>query len=332
MRRDKLNLGVILRVMFSLIPILFGMPVFAVILCTYNIVMSFVVFGPLNAFVSALTATCLSMLLCGTYGEAAKLTGLFIALEAVLCSIACIYSAVIKKKFFFGVCLTSLGYLIPGFINLRMEAAEAGLSVIDYLVSAPMEMVRSQLGAVLSQTQQTEHIDAIIEITSNFTAMIVPSILIISSLFVGYVIMWSIAVQMRKHPQGIRHSFSEIRIPRTALPVLIISAVSLIFLIKSDFMFVPVNLIMVIIAVYFFAGVSFVDFYLRRGIKNTFFRILIHILVIVSASSISAILPVVNVFVIYALLAIIDSFLNFRKLSLDTDMRGEENETENGAV
>lgn len=332
MERNRLNFGIIVRVALSLVPILFGMPTLGVVLCAFNIVMSFIAFGPLNAIVSALTATCLSMLLCGMYGEAAKLQGLFIALEAVFCSAACIYCAVVKRKFYQGVVLTACGYLLPSFISLRSEASLAGLSVADYLVKAPLEILKLQFATVEEGTQQlgiqAEFLDSVIETTSSFVVMTIPSILIICSLFVGYVIMWSVTTQLRKVPGGLNHSFSQIRLPKMAVIVLAISVIALIFSVEKDFMFIPVNLLMILLSVCFFAGVSFTEFYLRRAVKKPFLRIAIHIFIIVGISSIAAVFPFVNIFLIYALIAVIDAFFNFRKLSLDMKMRGEVNETE----
>lgn len=332
MERNRLNFGTILRVAISLVPILFGMPTLGVVLCAFNITMSFVVFGPLNAVVSALTATCLSMLLCGIYGEAAKLQGLFLALEAILCSVACIYCAVVKRKFYQGVLLAACGYLIPSFISLRSEASLAGLSVADYLVKAPLELLQLQLASIGEGTQQigvtTELLDSVLETTSSIAIMTIPSILIICSLFIGYVIMWSVTTQLRKVPGGLQHSFSEIRLPKMAVVVLVISVVALIFSVGKDYIYIPVNILTIMVSVCFFVGASFVEFYLRRAVKKTVLRIFIHIFIIVGTSSITAIFPFANIFLIYALIAVIDAFFNFRKLSLDIKLRGEVNETE----
>lgn len=339
MGRDKINFGIILRMAFSLIPLLFGMPFLATVLCAYNIVMSFVVFGPLNAIVSGLTATLFSMLFCGLYGEAEKLQGLFIALEIILCSAACIYSSVFTKRFYQGVALTALGYLVPSFISLKGIATKTGLSVVDYLVTAPMETLKLQLQSIPEEAQMqmgitNEHINSIIELSGVISSMIVPAVLIIVSLFTGYVIMWCVAAQLRKHPSGFWHSFSEIKLPRKLFVLLIVSVAATILLFKTEYLFIPVNLIVVILTVCSFAGLSFVEFFLRKGIKKPLLRVIVHLLIFLGWSSVTATLPFLNIVVVYSFIAILDSFFNFRKLSPDSKMRGDsdEAETETGNV
>ena len=70
------------------------------------------------------------------------------------------------------------------------------------------------------------------------------------------------------------------------------------------------------------------DFYLRRLIRSTFMRVVIHVLVIITATTTTMISPFVNVFVVYALIAVVDSFADFRKLSLEKEERGDCDETE----
>ena len=54
MRKERLNFGVVLRTIVSLLPMIFGIPTLAIITCSYNIAMSFMVFGPQTAFAASL--------------------------------------------------------------------------------------------------------------------------------------------------------------------------------------------------------------------------------------------------------------------------------------
>ena len=75
---------------------------------------------------------------------------------------------------------------------------------------------------------------------------------------------------------------------------------------------VLLNMLIVLIALAFFSGVSFLEFYLRKGIPFRFLRVVIHIII------------ATNFFPIYPIVAFVDSFANFRKLPKTTEIKGGE--------
>ena len=185
MNEERVNFGIVMRTAFSLIPLLFGLPTPAMVLCAYNISMSYMVCGPITAVASSLCTVCLSMVLCG------QLQGLYIGLQAVLCAAACIYAVRKKSGFYTGMRLAAAAYLLPSCADLYFSAKKAGESIADFLTKQPLELMKSQLHALCAQVGTgTESVDALLSVITKFTVMIIPSVLIISSTVIGYIIMW----------------------------------------------------------------------------------------------------------------------------------------------
>ncbi len=309
MRDNKLDLGVVLRTGLTLLPILFGMPFPAMLWCSFNIAMSYVAYGPITSFVSSLCAVCFSMLFSGIYGESAKLYGLFIALEAILCAWACIYTVVRRKDFFSGMWLCAAGYLVPAVIILKKQASQAGLSIANFLTEEPMEIFRTQFDLVTKDTGlpiDGEFISQLMDTLHNMVIAIVPSVLVLTSVIVGYVVMWSVCVRLRGLNSSVTHSFSEIKIPRAMVIGMIISIVVYAFDIEETVSMVTLNIFVLMMYLCAFAGLSFVDYYLRKAIRITPLRLLIYSGAVMFLSS----------FIILALTVagIADSFVDFRKL------------------
>lgn len=318
MHKEKLNFGIILRIIISLFPILLGMPTVAMVFCAYNITMSFLVFGPLTSFVSSLCAVCISMFMCGIYGGGAMLQGMFLALESVLCAAGCIYAITVKKDFYSGVWLAAAGSLIPGIINMHRTAAASGMSIAGYLTE-PIKEIRPEIELMLESLQQpldNAMIDEMLEWINNFVSMMIPSIVIIINIVIGYIVMWAVTAQLRKLPLGIKHSFSHIKVPKLTVSVSILSLAVYGLNFNTTAAYVALNVFVILMAICYFAGVSLLDFYMRRLIKNRFVRLIFHFMI-------SG-----NAFPVYILAAAVDAFANFRKLPVDNEMRGVTVETE----
>lgn len=329
MRQEKVSFHIIWKILVALLPILFGMPTVAMVICAYNIAMTILCIGPVTAIVASLSAICISMFFCGTYGETAKLQGLFIGLEAALCGIMCAYAIIKKKGFYNGVWLAGGAFLILSFTEIYNNALKAGMSVAQFLTQMPMDIFKMQIASMGEGGVNipTETIDALIDTIGHIAVMIVPSILVISSLAVGYGVMWLVTAQMRRLPVGITHSFAKVKLPKTAVIITALSFALFIINPQGNFSYVFLNALMILAAVSFFAGISFVDFYLRRALKSTPLRVVIHILVILFSAVFSGISPYVNLFVVYILLASVDAFANFRKIRKEEE-GGEPNEAE----
>ena len=318
MREEKLGFGIIFRIGISLLPILFGYSLPAVIWCSFSIAMSFIVYGPITSVVSSLCAVCISMFFCGFFGEGAKLEGLFIALQAIFCAAACIYAVTGRKKFFHGVWLASIGYLIPSFMSVKNAASSAGQSVAQYLTEAPFEMAKVEVDALASnpmlQLGQNE-IEAILELVRTAFMIVVPSTMIISSVVVGYLVAWCVSARLRSLDVGFKHSFSEIKLSRL---MVIITGLSLVlsFVGPAEVRAVSLNVFIVLISFALFAGVSFIDYLLRKWVQSGVLRGIIHFAVFFTLSAF--------VGVVYVILALFDAFFDFRKIYT----RGQVCETE----
>ena len=322
MREERLNFGIIIRVLFSLLPILFGLPTVSIIFCAYNLAMSFIVFGPLTAFVSSLCAVCISMLLGGSFGPQTELSGLVWGIQAMLCAAGCVYGIGYKRNFYNGLCLSTLGILVPQFIHTQSYAFSEGMSVAELLVP-PVESMKMMMSDMLKQLHQADGInpillDEIIETVHKITTLLIPSTLIVSAMIIAYIALWAVSAQLRKSPFGKIHSFSQIKVSRLTVVFAILAfALSVTSIINSNsFLSMTVlNIFVVLIVMSFFAGVSLADFYMRRFIPMTFVRVLLHIMISL------------NGFPIYILAAFIDSFVNFRKLQPNVKKGGDSDET-----
>ena len=308
MNKETINIGIIIRMATSLIPLFLGMPTIATILCAYNIAMSFVVLGPVNSIFSGIGAVIISALFGGIMMQGGETYGLVIGIEAVLCASGVIYSIVKKTGFFRGVWLASAGYLVPSFVYTYISATKSGQSVVSYLVSEPVKMLSEGIKPVLESTATGAiELEEIIEIVQKVSTMIIPSVFIISSIFVGYVTMWSVNTALKKAPFGYKHSFASLKMPKSAVSILIVVFVLNLF-VDSNLEYIFTNMFVILSGMCFFSGLSLVEHLLRRKFKNLFVRIIIHFVIY-------AILSVLIPFLPYILIGVIDSFADFRKIT-----------------
>ena len=327
MRNEKLNFGVIIRVFISLIPLLLGMPSLSGVMCAYNILMSFVVFGTLSAFVSSLSAVLIAILIGQFYGNAGAYSGLTTALQAVFCSLGTIYGYLLKRKFSHGLMLGTIGVLIPQFLFIKSQATRLGVSIAQSIVPE-VESIKGLLSETLSQVQPiiTEtQIHEIAVYTNKFTTMFIPSAFIITSLVLAYVVIWTVSVPLSKLNIGLNHSFACIKAPKTMVVVfgmLIVFFLATIGVSLNQYLTVSLfNMLVILSFICFSAGLSTVEFFLRKLIKFTPLRVIFH-------TTVLFVFPIISL--IYIIIACIDSFANFRKLENINHMakKGENNETE----
>lgn len=325
MRQEKLGFGVIFRVLISLLPILFEAPILATIMCAYNISMSFIVFGPLTAFVSSLSSICIAMFLGGTFGANGELAGFVLSIQAVLVSAGCIYGYLYKKRFSLGLALSTAGILIPQFLYIQHIASNEGLSIAQSIVPSVQDLVPimtdtfTDMQVVVSAPEIYE----IAVLVNKFAAILLPSIFIITSMVLAYIIIWSVSVQLRKLPIGMYHSFSLIKTPVVMSIVTVLSFIALRVIgymnVSYEVVSVIMNMFVILFFIHLFAGISVADFYLRRKVKHGFLRAIIHVSLIVF-------IPIAVI--AYAILACIDSFANFRKITTAVPVKeGEIDET-----
>ena len=329
MRRNILNFGVIARVLISLLPILFGMPTIATVFCAYNLAMSFIVFGPVTALVSALSAVCISMLFGSSYGPMTELSGLVWGIQAILCAVGCVYAIPHDKRFFQGMCISTMGVLVPQFLHLQYVANKAGLTVAQAIVP-DIEDVKTVMSATFSQLSgevepeiqafiNSGAIDEVVRIVHDTTTLLIPAVIITVSMVTAYAAMWLVSSQIRRMPVGNVHSFSHLKVSvLTSVVALIMIPVSVIGVKTGSELLTTatLNMLVVLLTMCYFAGISLFDFYARKFIRFTFVRVILHIIISV------------NVFPLYIIAAIADSFINFRKLPVTYEKAGDKNDAE----
>lgn len=309
MKEEKLNFGIILRIGLSLLPILFGMPFAAMLWCSFNIAMSFIVYGPMTSLVSSLCSVCISMFFFGIYGEGAKVYGLYLAIEAILCAGACVYTVAKRRDFYSGVWLAAAGYLVPGVISIKSQAAKEGLNIAHFLTDEPIQLVRMQFEQINQQAGlnlETEFIGQVMEMMHSAAIAIVPSLLVISSVVVGYIIMWCVCARLRNMPGSVQHSFSKIKIPRTMIILMAVALTVYFININSAVSAVMLNIFVIMMYLCCFAGLSLVDYFLRKPVKVVPFRVLIYFGTFMFMSTF--------LIMIFVLSGIVDSFFDFRKI------------------
>ena len=334
MRQEKLGFGVIIRMLVSLIPILFGMPIIAVLLCAYNLVMSYVVFGPITCTVSSLCAMGISMLLYGfSFGDSAQMTGLFMALISILCAVGCLQCIRRRVDFFSGVWIASLCALVPLYLWLDYISAQSGMSVAAYFSATTSELFNMAGSVVMEQMPvetgiSQEAFNMIAEYASVLAGVLVPACVIVLSVFIGYVTMWAVNAQPRRTGYPIRHKFSHIRIP-IPMTLILIFAIVVSYLDLNETVSATALNISIIMSVFSLAaGISFIEYYLQKSNIRTFLRVIIHFFILNSSLGMAAASPLFNAYTGYIALAILDSLFNFRKIGRNKKKEANGNETE----
>ncbi len=329
MKQERINFSIILRIALSLVPIFLGMPTIAVVLCAYNIAMTVVLIGPVTTFISSLCAVCFSMFFGRFIAQGGELGGLYIALESVLTGLCAGIIIVKRESFYKGVWLSSAAYLFVSYANVMQESHNAGMSVTEYLTDAPFQNMSVQISAMLGEMNLDETVILkIIEAVKIATITIIPSMLIISSVVIGYTVMWFVKNSLNKLPlkEKIDHSFSRLRMPKTMVIIMILSLV-LSFVIKNEKIgFVLINVFAVLASLGFFSGMSVVDFYLRKKIKNIPGRLCVHLAIYFLSAFIAGIIPFANIFIVYILIGATDAFINIRRIKKNTEENSHQEE------
>ena len=333
MRQEKIGFGIIFRMFFSLIPLAFGMRATAVVLCAYNIAMSYVVFGPKTSFISSLCSVGISMMLYGFfYGDGAQIIGLFMAAVSILCALGCIIGIKGKKPFFSCVWLSAAGALVPIFGWFRFFATTVGMSVsgmfaqiTEDAVMTVKNVLNEQIpgGAVFSELQ----FDEIALHAGKFAGLIVPAISIILAAMLAYILNWAVNCRLRGTNYPVKHYFSQIRIPVPMTVMFIVSAVAVYLNVRSDVTVVCINLFIIFAFLSLIAGMSLIESVLKRAHIKPFLRFMIQASAVYFGLSLAIAFPVINIFAVYMCLAIADSLFNFRKLdsSIENKVESEEN-------
>ena len=325
MNNERKGMFVIIKILLSFIPLLFGMPTVSLILCACNIAAATVFLGSFSAVVASASAVLFSMLGYGMLYPAGELQGLFMGIEAVLCGIIAAVVIINRRNFYEGVCIGACVYLGVTSLNMYQVSSKAGVSIAQYLTNLPMELTREQFTALFEESGiSMDILEGIISVMEKYLIMIIPSILVLSAAFMGYAIMWGSCALVRRTPLAYDHSFTQIRMRRISALIMVLSLVLWILLMRTDVEYILINVFVIFAGFFFFAGLSLAEFFLRRAVKNPILRIFIHIAVYIGFSAFMYISPYINIFAVYIVAALADSLFNFRKLA--DKSRGDVNE------
>ena len=305
---------IMMRLFIALIPLALGWPVLAFCFCAYNLVMITATRGGIYGGITVTAASFAAAALCYLFGYGAVYSGFF-AVELLLASTLCALSVITRRSFSTGLLLTSLGYGIGSVMNLKYMADEAGLSIADYMFSG----LEDVLGQTISSFGEGFHFagitysaEELLSIITNALKSCIPAAVIISALTAGYIVMWMVSKSLRGTPLNNGHSFAGIRLSLPAVGFGLVMLAAL-FLPGNMAGLVGINGLLIFLALAFFAGMSLIEFLMRLKIQSSFARIMLHTLILIGGYLITAFLPVVNIFFIYALFGIVDSFASIRK-------------------
>ncbi|MGN1098658.1 MAG: DUF2232 domain-containing protein [Clostridia bacterium] len=313
MNENNFNLVIIIRLFVSLLPLLFGFPLLAFCLCAYNCAMVIITMGPIYGCFMELISAVLAVVMCSSAGYGYAYGGFF-ALEIVLASGLCAFCGLTKRPFSVGLLLTSAGYGVGQLLSLKYMADEAGMSIAENAVSQFINPMNEAFDTMTVQggAESAEELNRILELAGSIMKNCVPAFVIIGAIAAGYAVMWQTSKSLRLTPLNNGHSFAQIRI---GIPEVIFGAAMLVLLFVPDKRagVVGINGLLVFLFMAFCAGLSLVDFLMRRKIKGTFARTMIHGAIFIGALLVGAVIPFFNIFVIYALAGIVDCFASFRK-------------------
>ncbi len=314
MNDNNYTMFTVMRTMVSLLPLLLGLPMLSFCFCVQNMVMNTVLKGEVYGGVSILVTSALGGLICAFCGYGAAYGGFF-ALQLALGAALCTVSAVTGRSFSTGLLLTAVGYGLGNILQLGHSANEAGLSVADYMFSGVQEeldRMSASYEAQLAASGVDIDVSQFMDMLSDGLKSCVPAYIVISCILAGYIAMWMVSRALRQTPLDNGHSFAFIRL---SIPSLCFGGamLALLFVPSDTVKLVGVNGFIVFGALAFAAGMSLIEFLLRRKVKGLFARIALHALIIFGGLALSAFLPFANIFILYALLGIVDCFVSVRK-------------------
>ena len=314
MKESNYLMFIVMRLFIALIPLALGWPVLAFCFCAYNLVMITATRGGIYGGVATITASAAGALLCYICGYGAVYGGFF-AVELLLASTFCAMSVITRRSFSTGLLLTSLGYGIGSVMNLKYMADSAGLSIADYMLSGVdgiLGQTVSSFGESFTFAGTTYSAADLLSMITNALKSCIPTAVIVSTLTAGYIVMWMVSRSLRGTPLSNGHSFAGIRLSFPALGFGLVMLV-LLFLPGDMTGLVGLNGLLIFLCLAFFSGMSLLEFLMRLKIRSSLARIMLHGAILMGGYLIAAFLPVVNIFLLYAIFGIVDSFASIRK-------------------
>lgn len=291
-----------LRPIMFMIPLLFGAPYISLCLCAFNAAMTIIGSGPFyGALTEGITAA-VAFMICHAMGFGTGYGALY-ALAIVAVSVAAAICVMMRRPFWLGFLLCSLILGLITMIGLHQSAARDGMTIAEKLLRGGSDII-----ALLPDTTDSSVYQEYLQLLSRMTEL-VPAFAALLSMVGGYSVMWMVSRVLRPTPLNNGHSFSNIRVGVPAVLYCVIMAAAL----AAPLPMIRIaakNMLIVFIFIFFTAGMSLVEFLLRRKIKNFNIRVLIH-----CALLICLIVPLLNLYLIliYILMGLTDCFVSFRE-------------------
>ncbi len=316
MKESQYNFLIALRLMITLLPILLGMPMLAYCFCAYNLCVIVVSRGPVFGLITGLTASGCGALMCAAVGYGWAY-GVFFALQIILTEALVSVTVVARRGFASGLVMASVGYGVGDLLNMKYQASDAGLSIADNMTSSVDEYVSQTFSLYAQQLEKSGSTvdfdpEKLSDAVINAVKTCVPAVFVIGCIVAGYVVMWMVTKSLRGTPLANGHSFAGIRLP--AVSTLFGAAMlGMAFVPQQTAAMIGVNGFIVFIFLEFFGGLSLMEYFLRTKVQSPFVRVVIHVGIFLAFSMISAIFPLANIFLLYALVGITDGFVSIRK-------------------
>ncbi|MCH5187083.1 MAG: DUF2232 domain-containing protein [Oscillospiraceae bacterium] len=291
-----------LRPIMFMIPLLFGAPFISLCLCAFNAAMTIIGSGPFYGALTEGVTAALAVMICSSMGLGIHY-GVLYALAIAAVSVTAAICVMMRRPFWLGFLLCSLVLGLVTMTGLHQSAARDGMTIAEKLFRGGSDIL-----ALLSDTTDSSVYQEYLQLLDSMTEL-VPAFAALISMAGGYSVMWLVSRVLRPTPLNNGHSFSNIRISAPTVIYCIIMALALaapVPLIRIA----AKNMLTVFIFIFFVAGMSFVEFLLRRKVKKFNIRLLIH-----SALLICLIVPLINLYVIliYILIGLTDCFASFRE-------------------
>lgn len=232
-----------------------------------------------------------------------------------------------KKDLIETLILTSAGYIIPLLLSIFTYNYIEDENQIQKYILQPMHSFIASLErdiiTVLNETNgkypfTVSEIESQMELLEYSLKILVPGIIIVIIAYVSIISIYSVVNLIRKKGFSLDNipRFSMLKAPKIMVIILIITWIIMLTSQKDIFNAAMANMNFIIYSIILLYGISLLEFYIiTRTTLNLPFRLLIYIGGFFVFIPIQFVLPFINPIRILIFIAIIDSLLDFRKIS-----------------
>ena len=189
-----------------------------------------------------------------------------------------------KKRSLSVLCASgSICFILKWLYLYRSYYAEHGTNMFEDASNEVLNLMKSNLDNALKLSglsvdeSMTNTISGILDTVIEITNLIVPAVLIILSCGAAFIIiMASKNIVYKNRADSPVISFSKLYVPRSLMPVLLISMLGL--LAKERVAYFFLNILLMVFVYISFCGLSVIDFYFRRKISATAARVILYII------------------------------------------------------